>query len=390
MSRDSERPYLRSHPWLKFHLDLRNADMAIWIMLGEIKSKSEHLSMVPLKPSVSRDLHAIYLAKGVHATTAIEGNTLSEIEVQQRIAGKLPLPPSKEYLGEEVDRVVDVSNLVVEEVLTKTRASLSVEDLCRYNREILLGLAVEQGVTPGLIRTHEVGVGRYSGAPAQDCEFLLERMCEWLNSPDFATQGEMKIPLGVLRAIMAHLYIALIHPFGDGNGRTARVVEVKILAEAGLPTPAAHLLSNHYNLTRSEYYRQLQHVSSSGGETRAFISYALRGLLDGLVEQLRTVWEQQWSLAWNDLVYSSLKGEGVTEKRLRHLVFDLTMSATPIKPGELKYLSVRLMESYANVSDKTIQRDIRRLEDLNLIKRTREGIEANKDLIQAFRPPTSS
>src|ERR1700722_15653099 len=115
MPRDKERAYLRSHPWLKFQLDLSHAGAGIWMMLGEIKSKCEHLSMVPLKPAVSRELHAIYVAKGVHATTAIEGNTLSEDEVRQRIAGELRLPPSKECLGEEVDNVVRVANLVVDE-----------------------------------------------------------------------------------------------------------------------------------------------------------------------------------------------------------------------------------------------------------------------------------
>ncbi len=79
---------------------------------------------------------------------------------------------------------------------------------------------------------------------------------------------------------MAHLYIAWIHPFGDGNGRTARFLEVKILLRAGIPTVAAHLLSNHYNATRSAYYRQLQRASASGGYVAPFIQYALQGFID--------------------------------------------------------------------------------------------------------------
>jgi Fic/DOC family len=41
----------------------------------------------------------------------------------------------------------------------------------------------------------------------------------------------------LVKAILAHLYIAWIHPFGDGNGRAARLMELRILLEAGVPMP---------------------------------------------------------------------------------------------------------------------------------------------------------
>ena len=55
-----------------------------------------------------------------------------------------------------------------------------------------------------------------------------------------------------------------------------------ILVISGVPAPAAHLLSNHYNQTRSEYYRQLGRASQSGGDVLPFITYAVRGFVDGL------------------------------------------------------------------------------------------------------------
>jgi hypothetical protein len=48
-------------------------------------------------------MHKLFLAKGALATTAIEGNTLSEQEVLGHIERRLKLPPSKEYLGQEID-----------------------------------------------------------------------------------------------------------------------------------------------------------------------------------------------------------------------------------------------------------------------------------------------
>ena len=78
---DKPRPYEGSHPFISFHLDLRRAGPELWLLLGEAQSKCDHISGIPLRPSVAHALHPLYLVKGVQATTAIEGNTLTESEV---------------------------------------------------------------------------------------------------------------------------------------------------------------------------------------------------------------------------------------------------------------------------------------------------------------------
>mgnify|MGYP003579322344 CR=1 FL=1 len=80
--------YEATHPWLKFSLRIPPDDFRLWLMLGEISSKVQHLSGVPLRPDVAAELHRIYLAKGALATTAIEGNTLTEEQVRQLIDGE--------------------------------------------------------------------------------------------------------------------------------------------------------------------------------------------------------------------------------------------------------------------------------------------------------------
>jgi Fic family protein len=91
--------YETSHPWLKFSLRLPPEDFRLWLLLGEVASKVQHLSGVPLRPDVAAELHRVYLAKGVLATTAIEGNTLSETQVRLLVDGKLELPNSQQYLS---------------------------------------------------------------------------------------------------------------------------------------------------------------------------------------------------------------------------------------------------------------------------------------------------
>ncbi len=91
------RTYERTHPWITFDLSqLKRASARLWISLGEAQSKCEHLAQMPLRSDTAAKLHHIYLAKGIFATAAIEGNTLTEEQVRQRLDGKLQLPKSQE------------------------------------------------------------------------------------------------------------------------------------------------------------------------------------------------------------------------------------------------------------------------------------------------------
>ena len=381
------RTFERTHPWLSFRIDLRKAAPPLWLLLGEAASKCEHIAGVPLRPATAQSLHQLYLAKGALATTAIEGNTLTEKEVLARLQGKLKLPPSKEYLGQEVDNIATACNGIGER-LRNDDAALTTERVCEFNRQVLEKLALDEGVVPGQVRTHSVVVGHvYRGAPAADCQFLLGRLCEWLAGEDFAAPEGMEMVYAIIKAVAAHLYLAWIHPFGDGNGRTARLAEFQILLSAGVPTPAAHLLSNHYNQTRAEYYRQLDRASKSGGEIVPFIEYAARGFVDGLREQLRVIRDQQWDVAWRSFVHERFRDEsGANAKRQRDLVLELSTAREPVVVGKITELTPRLARTYAGISAKTLQRDLAAVEELGLIERKPEGVRAKRELILAFLP----
>ncbi len=65
---------------------------------------------------------------------------------------------------------------------------------------------LEKGVVPGEVRTHSVVVHGYRGAPAEDCDYLLSRLCDWLNSEDFRNDDSAwAYCLAVLRAVIADL-----------------------------------------------------------------------------------------------------------------------------------------------------------------------------------------
>ena len=179
-----ERAFQQSHPHINFKVDLRTSPPELWALLGEAKSKCQHVAQALLSPKASAELMQVYLAKGFLATTAIEGNTLSEVEVRGVLEGTLALPHSREYLAREIQNVLAAYNRAAAELLAKPDHLFSVDRVAEYNRLILDGLELEEGVVPGQIRTHPVVVGHYRAVPAADCEFLLERLCDWLNGDE--------------------------------------------------------------------------------------------------------------------------------------------------------------------------------------------------------------
>lgn len=378
------RKYQETHGWLEFKLDLRPASPSLWLGLGEAQSKCEHIADTPLRPAIAERLHSLYLAKGVRATTAIEGNTLTEEQVLQRIEKKLELPVSQEYLGKEVDNILTACNKIKEDVLAGRAATPTIEQIREYNKMVLSGLTVEEGVIPGEFRTSSVGVGHYRAVPAEDCEYLLDKLCVWL-ATDFNQLPGYEMAMSILKAIVAHLYFELIHPFGDGNGRTGRLIEFQILLSGGAPTAAAHLLSNHYNLTRQEYYRQLDHISQSKGEILPFVEYAVRGFVDGLREQLNWLRFQLFDVTWRNFIHEIFREKvSKADKRRRDLA--LAMDFNPILVAKIPEISPHIAAAYAGKTKKTLVRDLGVLRKMQLIEEKEKGVRAKRELVFAFLP----
>ncbi len=382
------RTFERTHPWIKFHVNLAEVGPEFWLCLGEAASKCDHLSQVPMRPDTAEKLHQLYLAKGAAATTAIEGNSLSESEVLRAVEGKLEVPPSKEYQKQEVENIIAACNQISRQITENSLPALTPALIRDYDKQVLHALPPEEDVVPGEYRHHSVVVGNvYRGAPAEDCEFLVDRLCDWLNGSEFTAKPGRELVHAIIKAVLAHVYIAWIHPFGNGNGRTARLIEFHILLSAGMPSPAAHLLSNHYNETRPEYYRQLDRASKSGGDLLPFLRYAVQGLVDGLRKQLKFVWDQQWDLTWRNYVHELFQNKAsASDVRQRHLALDLGGVANWVQIGKISELTPRLAKAYANKTPKTVQRDLNTLAALDLIVREPKQVRARRELIFGFLP----
>lgn len=385
--------YERTHPWLTFSLP-PNILQELAFHFGEAASKTDHLRNTPLLPSLAKELNLIYLTKGIKATTAIEGNTLDEKLIEDIIEKKRHAPESQNYLEQEVENILEACNIILEELKrTGELPPLTTERILEFNSIVLKDLPEKEDVIPGTIRTHSVLVGQvYRGAPARECFQLLERLVNWLNSSAFIPHHkDYFIPYGIIQAVVAHIYLAWIHPFGDGNGRTARLVELYFMLKAGVPAPSAHLLSDHYNKTREAYYDQLNRLSKDHQNhypLTPFLSYALKGYLDGIRDQILLIQQSQYDIMWNQFTYQTFDSQPhtSTNKRQRALALFINTWTNPQKLT-METIPPALFIYYRGKTSKCLQRDINKLISLDLIHRNTDStLQSNKDKILTLCP----
>ena len=126
---------------------------------------------------------------------------------------------------------------------------------------------------PGALREHgynvTFGLPRCRGAEGgDDCQNAFNALCS-------AIEGEFREHDGTIQAMAAHYHIGAMHPFGDGNGRTARALEAFMLRKAGVNDRVMVSLSNYYYSHKDEYLGALFESRQRGHDLTPFLQFAL-------------------------------------------------------------------------------------------------------------------
>ena len=368
--------YIRQEfPHISFRKDWNiSSDTAY--RLGECHAIVKSLAYLPVDKNMNRQLLNVSLIKGAAATTAIEGNTLSEQEVKGILEGRSDVPPSRKYQETEVRNVIDALNGIFEEVVTRDHVSnITPEFICNFNRQIGKDLGEMYDGVPGRLRERGVQVGRYHAPNYEYVRELLARMCDWLATEfHFDPKREPEFRDAVVEAVAAHLYLVWIHPFNDGNGRTARLLEFYILLRTGLPKICSHILSNFYNQTRDMYYKKIEEATARRDFT-GFLEYAVQGFLDGLESVLWQVQMAQLRNAWKVHTRDTLSTKRLLDSRKQRLqtVLDFFSVGTKYVPKDLTDKSPEIAATYARLSSTALMRDIDDLEAFGLLMKTEGG-----------------
>ncbi len=138
-------------------------------------------------------------------------------------------------------------------------AALSLADILALH-----GMVAEEhgasGPTAGALRTTPCEVGRaqvggiHRGAPAQR---LPELMAQYVA---FVDGGERRSLPAVVQALLAHFFLDTIHPFVDGNGRTARLVAAAVLSRHGYNLHGTYALMRYFYRHEITYHTMLHRI----------------------------------------------------------------------------------------------------------------------------------
>jgi len=343
--------------------------------------KYETIKDIPILPDFASNLDEELMIRSIFSTAAIEDNHLSEQDVKNIVLNNV------EAKNEKQQEIINLKKLykriTLMKNLGKSQNLINVGKIKDIQRIITQNINYPDNV-PGAYRKHKVRVGdNYHGGVytppkiLDDIKMLLDVFVGWVNSDELMKESNF------IRAILAHLYLALIHPFGQGNGRAARSIEGLILQSTGIKY-LPKMLSNYYYKNIDEYYWSFSNTIKSlhkenGYDVTPFLSFVLKGIIELLDEIKREVYFYIRALTLKTY-FAEIVRETIISKRQHYLLNILLESGLDFKIEEL-FTQAVFKVLYSKLSYKTAQRDLKHLISLNLINNKNGRYDINMNAL---------
>lgn len=321
--------------------------------LQEIEALRNTIAGSRILPEAEASVRHRASVESVHSSTSIEGNPLNTNEVRAVLAANKPYTKA-EYAE------IEVANY---------KAALDYIDVRRHGtREIDLDdvLELHRIITDRLVTHNRNGKFRfnpvyiedrdhqaiYEGADTHLVKQEVAKLLAWLKDYQFSVNP-------VILAGILHLHFVAIHPFADGNGRTARALTSLFLALSQYDNNGSLVLDSYYASDRQAYYAVLQLVNGKNYATsvKADLTPWLEYFTDGFLTSLHVLDAEIRILNFGV--------ENVTEQ--------LSREDEDILSYARKFGSISISEAEAilpEVNRRNIQRHLKQLVDAGYLKLT--------------------
>lgn len=224
---------------------------ALTNILMDIEASRQAISVLPITLTVLTSLRESARLTATHYSTQIEGNCLTQEQVNDVIQGSSF--PNRERDETEVKNYYTALKYL-DELKTNNEITISEQQIKTIHGLVLNGKEKPTPYRDGqnVIRNAQDGLIVYMPPEAKDVSELMEALIDWINQ-----QVRLKeLPVPIIAAI-AHYQFATIHPYYDGNGRTARLLTNLILHKSGYGLKDIYSLEEYYARSLPDYYKAL-------------------------------------------------------------------------------------------------------------------------------------
>ncbi|MBI2596486.1 Fic family protein [Candidatus Daviesbacteria bacterium] len=230
--------------------------------VGVIDAAREIVANAPLIPAWEAKFRKEAMERTVHHGTHLEGNNLSEEEVKDVLDGREVFARDR-----DVQEVINYRNVLkfIDNIAAQIGVGrsyiLTIETILEIHKLTIQRILPDENagkfrVRQVVVKNTKTGQVSFTPPPAAEAPYLVEDLIAWINS------DETRQLHPVIKAGIIHYELSRVHPFVDGNGRTARAVATLIMFLDGYDIRKFFSLEEYFDGNPMDYYVTLQSVSN--------------------------------------------------------------------------------------------------------------------------------
>ena len=354
---------------------------AVFHLIIEARTAGGVLSRMPYLPQWIEQAHEEQLRLEAAGTSRIEGAEFTRREQDEALA-PVPTRTTKLTHSQRQLRAADATYRWLRS--RPAEQPVSADFIREIHRRIVTGCD-DDHCEPGRTRPDgwnvNFGTPRCRGAEGgRECHAAFDSLAA-------AIAGEFRCHDRLIQAIAAHYHIGAMHPFGDGNGRTARALEAFMLRRAGVNDVIMVSLSNYYYEHTDEYLTALHETRENGHDLTPFLKFALPAVAERcnmVAEAIATNHRRVLFREFARSLFGKLRSPRRRVLVQRQLeILEILLDAGPTEPPDL-IVRGRALYLGLKYPDRAMVRDLFGLLELSAIRLSQGRIAANLDWPQLF------